>query len=135
MIIDYATEVSSAQVLASGAAVSTNSVDLKAAARVRGNGSAVKFNVNISSVSGTTPTLAVEVIGADDAALTSNVVSLGRIDPAVATGMAAKNVQVEADLLTKKRYVGLRYTMGGTTPAATVTSAVCGTPAQADYQQ
>lgn len=130
MILDALTEVSSAQVLGTGATLSSFSVDEKAAVR---NGE-VQFVVNISGVSGTGPTLAIEVIGADDAGLTSGVVPLGRLDPVVAAAAAAKNVYVKANYTTKKRYLGLRYTMGGTTPAATVTASVS-ERVQGDYSQ
>lgn len=121
--MDILTQVSTAQVLGTGATLSTYSIPLGAAVK----NDEIDFVANVSSVSGTTPTLAIEVIGADDAGLTSNVVSLGRVDPVIATGMAPKNFYVDGELLDKKAFVGLRYTMGGTTPACTVTaSAVIG---------
>lgn len=130
MVLDFNTQVSTAQVLGTGAAVSTSSVPLSVASRV----DEIGFNVNVSSVSGTGPTLAIEVIGADDAALSSGVVPLGRVDPVIATGQAAKNYFVKASLFVKKAFLGVRYTMAGTTPAATVTAAVTDMP-QGDYQQ
>jgi hypothetical protein len=127
---DALTKVSAAQVLGTGATLSTNSIPLGAAVKARD----LDFEVNVSAVSGTTPTLAIEVIGADDGALTSNVVSLGRIDPVIAAAMAADTFYVRGKLLTKKAFVGLRYTMGGTTPAATVSASVT-IGEQADYSQ
>lgn len=127
---DALTKVSSAQALAAGAQLSTSSIPLGAAVKTRG----IDFEVNVSTVTGTTPTLAVEVIGADDGALTSNVVSLGRIDPVVTTGMASDTFYVRGLLLTKKAFVGLRYTMGGTTPTAVVSASAC-IGEQADYSQ
>lgn len=118
-IRDILAQVSTAQVLGTGATLSSGSIPMGAAVRLDD----VEFEVNVSGVSGTSPTLTVEIVGADDGALTSNVVALGRIDPTVATGQAAKNYFVDASIMTKKAFVGLRYTMGGTTPAATVTSA------------
>jgi|SRR4051812_4930124 hypothetical protein len=118
---DILTKVSAAQVLATGATLSTSSVPLGAAVK----SDDLRFEVNVSAVGGTTPTLAVEVVGADDQGLTTNVVSLGRIDPVIATGQAAKTYYVDGDLTNKKAFVGLRYTMAGTTPAATVSASVC----------
>lgn len=129
-IMDFNTQVSTAQVLGTGATLSTSSIPLGGATAGRGT----KFEVNVSGVSGTGPTLAVEVIMADDAALTTNVVVVGRIDPVIAAAQAAKNYYVEGDLLTKKAFIGLRYTMAGTTPACTVTAGVT-TGVQADYQK
>lgn len=126
---DFLGQVDTARVVtASG--VSGSSIDLGAAIK----SDDVVFDVNVSAVSGTTPTLAVEVIGADDAALTTNVVSMGRIDPVVASGMAAKSFYVDGTILTKKRFLGLRYTVGGTTPSFTITSAVS-SGRQRDYSQ
>lgn len=130
-IRDFATQVSSAQAIVAGAQLSSFSVDMGVAVRLD---ESLEFEVNVSAVTGTGPTLAIEVIGADDGALTSNVVSLGRIDPVIATGQAAKNYYVDGELFTKKRFVGLRYTMAGTTPTATV-SAAMGVGRQRDYQQ
>lgn len=127
---DFLTKVSTAQVLGTGATLSTNSIPMGAAVKA----SDVDFEVNVSGVGGTGPTLAIEVIGADDAALTSNVVSLGRIDPAIVAAQAADTYNVRASLHTKKAYVGLRYTMGGTTPACTV-SASANVGRQTDYSQ
>ena len=118
MILDFLTQVSTAQVLGTGASLSTSSIPLGVATK----NDEVEFLVNVSGVSGTTPTLAIEVIGADDAALTSNVISLGRFDPVIAASMVAENFYVKASGLNKKAFLGLRYTMAGTTPAATVTS-------------
>lgn len=97
--MDILTQVSTAQVLGTGATLSTYSIPLGAAVK----NDEIDFVANVSSVSGTTPTLAIEVIGADDAGLTSNVVSLGRVDPVIATGMAPKNFYVDGELLDKMR--------------------------------
>jgi hypothetical protein len=130
MILDKLTEVSAAQVLGSGATLSTYSIDAMAAVRNH----EVAFTVNVSSVSGTGPTLAIEIVGADDAGLSAGVVSLGRFDPVIAASMAAENFLVRASALVKKKFFGLRYTMGGTTPAATVTASVAhGGLSQAGY--
>jgi hypothetical protein len=115
---DALTKVSAAQVLGSGAALSTSSIPLGAAVRSHD----IEFEVNVSGVTGTTPTLKIEVIGADDGGLTSNVVSMGSIDPVIAAAMAADTFYVRGSLMTKKAFVGLRYTMGGTTPVAVVSA-------------
>jgi hypothetical protein len=67
------------------------------------------------TVSGTSPTLDVELKGADDLAFTQNVVSFGRF--AALTGGAQSNVSrfLEADVY--KRYVRATVVLGGTTPS------------------
>jgi hypothetical protein len=115
---DALTKVSAAQVLGTGATLSTFSIPLGAAVRSHD----IEFEVNVSGVSGTGPTLKVEVIGADDGALTSNVVSMGSIDPVIAAAQAADTYYVRGSIMTKKAFVGLRYTMAGTTPACTVSA-------------
>lgn len=137
MVIDFLTQVSTAQVLAAGTVTSTSSIPLSAGLGVRSDD--IVFEFNVSGVSGTTPTLQVDVVGADDQGLTTNVVPIGSTSPVIASGQVAKTYYARGMLLTKKAYVGLRYTMGGTTPAATVTAAVCGVDGtavkQADYWQ
>ncbi len=132
MILDLNAEVSSAQSLSgTSATLSDKSYDLMAASRIGCEEEAV---VNVSDVSGTGPTLAVEIVAADDAALTSNLVVVGRYDPTITASMAAKNFYVHTSGFPRKRYLGLRYTMGGTTPAATVTASFLGcSNRQADY--
>lgn len=130
---DALTEVSSAQVLATGAALSTKSLPLGAAVRTRG----FEAEVNVSAVSGTAPTLSVEMVGADDANLSVNLVVLDRIDPVIAAGQAAKSYYLKAADLRKKAFIGFRYTMAGTTPAATVTGGFFDerSGVQSDYSQ
>lgn len=132
-IRDALAEVSSSQVLGTGATLSTFSVPLSVAIRARG----FEAEVNVSSVSGTTPTLTIEVVGADDAGLTSNLIVLDSFAPVIATGQAAKNYYMKVADLRKKAFIGLRYTMAGTTPAATVKSGFFDerSGAQADYWQ
>jgi hypothetical protein len=132
-IRDALTEVSSAQTLGTGAQLSTKSVPLGVAVRARG----LEAEVNVSGVTGTSPTLTIEVIGADDGALTSNVIVLDSFAPVIATGMAAKNFYMKVADLRKKAFIGLRYTMAGTSPVAVVTGGFFDerSGAQADYSQ
>ena len=74
-----------------------------------------RIHLATGTVSGTSPTLDVEVKGADDAAFTVNVVSFGRFSGL--TGGAQSNVErwLEADVY--KRYVRATVVLGGTTPS------------------
>jgi hypothetical protein len=119
MYIDALTEVSSSQAIANATpVVSEDSIDLTAAARV-GN-ECIHFNVNVEAV-GVLTGLTIEVIGADAANLTGNVVSYSSV---TVLPVVDANYSVKPIGLAKRRYLGLRYTTAGATPTATVTAAV-----------
>jgi hypothetical protein len=124
MILDTGNLFSDAQSLTgTSAVVSTSSVDLGSARDV-GSGENVELFCSATASGGTSPTLAVEIIGADDAALTSNIVVYASV-PAVALAAPQDIVLPSLPVMaTKKRYLGLRYTQGGTSPTSTVTAGI-----------
>ncbi len=73
-----------------------------------------------STVTGTTPTLDVELQGADDTAFTVNKVSYGRF--AQLSGGSQSAVTRVLDMDVFKRYMRAVVTVGGTTPVYTGTT-------------
>lgn len=71
-----------------------------------------QFYLQSATATGTSPTLDVELQGADDSGFTTNVVSLGRFAQ-VTTATAVRQLAVHVD----KRYVRARVVVGGTTPS------------------
>jgi hypothetical protein len=128
MIVDQNLRISATQALTSitdTSALSTNSIDLSVARDI-GEGKDLYMNFAITTaVAGGTST-AFEIIIADDAGLTSNVVSL------VTTGaVATANLTLGTNLVLPippkigslgKRYLGARYTVVGTNSAGAVTT-------------
>ena len=87
---------------------------------------------------GTNPTVRVQFVGADDAALTSNVVTLAdtgvlSYKPDGSTALVntdAVNFEISPGIQrSPKRYYGLLVTLGGTTPSATANRAEFGVSA------
>lgn len=79
----------------------------------------VRVRLATSTVTGTNPTIEVELKGADDSGFTTNVVSYGKFG--ITTGNAAAQSNVtkffEADV--RKRYVRATVVLGGTSPVYT----------------
>jgi hypothetical protein len=121
MILDQQLIFSDAQVL-TATANSTNLVD-QGASRDLGRGVRLTFIMHVSAVSGTSPTIAALLVGADDAAFATNKITLATIatlSPPVANTIYRA---VPASLPnTPKRYLRVEYTIGGTTPSVTVTA-------------
>lgn len=124
MITDSYLKVSNAQAVTT-TAVSTNKIDL-GVGRDLGEGTllSVNFNINTAFAGGTST--AFEVITADDAALTSNVVVIGSTGAIATAGLTAgqnKVVNINPQIGSNgKRYVGTRYTVVGTNTAGAVTA-------------
>lgn len=124
MIVDNNLRISTDQVITLNAtsALSTNSVDL-GVARDAGEGKPLYMNFAITTAMSAGTSCAFEIIQADDAALTSNVVSLcttGAI--ARATLVAGYNTALRIPPQigsTGKRYIGARYTVAGDNSAGT----------------
>jgi hypothetical protein len=74
----------------------------------------VRFLLTIGTATGTTPTLDLEVKGADDLAFTVNVVSYGRFS-SIAGGVVGSTRVMDADVF--KRYIRATPVIGGTTPS------------------
>lgn len=73
-----------------------------------------------STVTGTSPTLDVQIQGADDSGFTTNVVSHGRF--ALLTGGSQSNTTHVLDTRSDKRYMRAVATLGGTSPVYTGTT-------------
>lgn len=124
MFMDALGLVSDAQAV-SATGFSTNTIDLTAgaAARAIGTGESVGFGLAVDvALAGTTPTFSVDVVQSDNANLsTPDVLSSTTLTAAQLAAGAAHFVQVPPGQPTK-RYLGLRYNLGGTTPTITVTA-------------
>jgi hypothetical protein len=124
MIIDQLLRVSTNQAV-TVTAVSTDTIDLSQARDI-GAGESLYMNFALTAaIAGGTST-AFEVIVADNAALSSNVVVVGA-SGAIATASLTlgANFAVRINPIigsTGKRYMGARYTVVGTNTAGTVTA-------------
>jgi hypothetical protein len=121
MILDQQLIFSDAQVL-TATANSTNLVD-QGASRDLGRGVRLTFIMHVSAVSGTSPTIAALLVGADDAAFATNKITLATI--ATLSPPVANTIYRAAPASlpnTPKRYLRVEYTIGGTTPSVTVTA-------------
>jgi VCBS repeat-containing protein len=116
MMIDNALAVSISQaVTATGN--STDYIDVTAALNL-GAGEIPKAILQVSAVSGTSPTLTVKLVGADDSGFSTNKVTIGAIvDNITAAGL----YRIPIGNVARKRYYRLEYTVGGTTPSFTCT--------------
>lgn len=121
MMIDNALAVSNAQVI-TATGNSTDYIDLLGALNLgAGNCQKLVFVLQISAVSGTTPTMTVKLVGADDTGFSTNKVTLGWIsDNITAIGLYRIGVANVA----RKRYVRLEFVITGTTPSFTTTLCV-----------
>lgn len=119
-MIDNALAVSNAQVI-TATGNSTDYIDLLAATNL-GAGEECEYVLQISAASGTSPTMTVKMVGADDSGFSTNKVTLGAIvDNITAVGL----YRIAPANVARKRYIRMEYTIGGTTPSFTVTVNVC----------
>ncbi len=122
MYIDAFGLVSDSQAV-TATAFSTHTIDLTNVSPKRdvSTGEPVGFGVNVeAALGGTTPTLSIEAVQSDNANLASPDV-IGSITPTQAQlGVGALHF-VSLGTVTK-RYIGLRYTTGGTSPTITVSA-------------
>jgi hypothetical protein len=135
MFIDALLTVSDAQALTGTSAIlSTNTIDLGNTTPKRdiGTGTPLRFAVGFDvAMGGTTPAITIEVVQSANADLSSSdVIGSSGSQSAVAAGKVHE-VSVDPGRVTK-RYLGLKYTMTGTSPTATVTAAL--QPAQMSSQ-
>lgn len=124
MITDKFLRVSDAQALTT-TAVSTDTIDLSVARDI-GEGQDLFMNFAVTTALAGGTSVKFEVIQADNAALSSNVVVIGSSDAVVTASLAAGyntavriNPQVAS---TGKRYLGARYTIVGTYTSGNVTA-------------
>lgn len=118
MIMDKRLQVSSDQAL-TATAVSTDVIDLGHAANVGPGEPLWLVVVAKTGLGGTSPTLAIS-IETDDNSAFSSAVTLAT-GPTLAAAAFATGQQIVMPLtLTNERYLRAKYTMGGTSPTATV---------------
>jgi hypothetical protein len=82
----------------------------------------VRFELDTATVTGTTPTLLVEIRGADNAAFNSGVVSFGAFPVTSGTAASQSDIVRYFDTYVDKRYVRAVVTVGGTNPVYTGTT-------------
>lgn len=125
MYLDALGLVSDAQAL-SATAFSTNTIDLGSGTPARdiGAGEPVGFGITVDvALAGTAPTFSVDVVESDNANLSSPVVLSSRtILAADLTAGSTHWIDVPQASGSRKRYLGLRFNLGGTTPTITVTA-------------
>jgi hypothetical protein len=121
MMIDNALAVSNAQVI-TVTGNSTDYIDALGSLNVAGGQlETLRFVLNVSAVSGTSPTMTVNLVGADDSGFSTNKVTIGGISTNIT---AVGNYRIPTANVGRKRYYRLEYTIGGTTPSFTVTLCV-----------
>lgn len=102
--------------------VSTHVYDAGEAVKLfEGVGGREKLVVQVTEVGGTDPTFRARYVAADNAALTTNPIILADtgVSPALAAADIPKLYELRPALqTTAKRYYGVIFTMGGTTPTA-----------------
>lgn len=108
--------------------VSTNVTDVGSAKKVFAGAASTKIKGQIAVTAGTSPTCRARFVGADNAALTTNPVILADSgvqsykedgSTALASGDTFRFQLTPSDQRAPKRYYGMIYTLGGTTPSAT----------------
>lgn len=103
--------------------VSSDVHDAEAAKKVFGGaGQPVKVAIQVTAAGGTSPTFRARLVGADNAGLTANAEIIA--DTGVSKVLAAADLPVLYELVpahqkVAKRYYGVIYTLGGTSPTAT----------------
>lgn len=124
MITDKLLRVSTDQAVTT-TAVSTDTIDLSVA-RDMGEGGEITMNFAMTEAFAGGTSTKFEVIIADNAALSSNVVVVGSSDAVITADLTlGKNVAVRINPQigsTGKRYMGARYTVSGTNTAGKVTA-------------
>lgn len=105
--------------------VSTNVLDVGSAKKAFGGaGHPVKVSAGYVNASGTTPTIRVRLVGADNAALTTNpeILADSGVSATVTAGVPVVYELVPSMQKVAKRYYGVVWTQGGTTPVGAGTA-------------
>lgn len=125
MYVDALLQLSSAQtVTGSSAVLSTNTIDLSVNRDI-GGGEDLYLRYQVGTAFAGLTSLKIEVIIADDAALTTNVTSVCSVDVPVASLTAAARGALELSPRIGslgRRYLGARFTPTGTGTAGTLTA-------------
>lgn len=119
MLLDKQLAFSEAQAL-TATADSTNVIDMGGAINLKANGK-IQCLLNIGAKGASTPTIKVEIKGADDEAISSNVIVVA--ETATLSDPALGNYDVPIRQHAVKRYYRATYTLGGGggSPTFTVT--------------
>lgn len=125
MYVDALLQLSSAQtVTGSSAVLSTNTIDLSVNRDI-GEGEDLYLRFQVGTAFAGLTALSVEIVAADDAAITSNVTSLGlRTFPVALLGAGVRHAIEMPPRInsTGQRYLAARYTPTGTGTAGTLTA-------------
>lgn len=122
MLLDQQLVMSDSQVL-TATANSTNIIDAVASRNI-GSGEPVKVIAQVSAVSGTSPTLVMNFVGADDVGFSTNKITIATNTPTLVSAQAAALVRFGIPSHTAKRFYRMEYTVGGTTPSVTVIAGI-----------
>lgn len=101
---------------------STNVYNAGAAVKLFQGRAGAKLAVQVTAAGGTSPTFRAKLVGADNAALTTNPVVIA--ETGVSAVIASTDLPVLYELnpglqSTAKQYYGVLFTLGGTSPTAT----------------
>lgn len=121
MLLDAQNAPSNPQVL-TVTANSTDYIDFLAAKNLGWNttGKPSGAVVDIGAVTGTAPTLTINLVGADDSGFSTNKITLATATPTLVSGASGPRVALGIAPHTPKRFVRFEYTVGGTTPNITI---------------
>lgn len=89
-----------------------------------GAGEEMEIMINITAVSGTSPTLTVAWTGADDSAFSTNKITIATVTPTLVSGTPNGFVRVGVPAHLSKRYMRAEFTVGGTSPSITLSVAL-----------
>lgn len=118
MILDQLFKFASDQAL-TASAISTNVLDFGAAVSLFGGDNRdLRMWLNQTASGGTSPTIRAQLIGADNAALTTNAITIA--DTGTLTGAVQRVQATIGPQSAAKRFYGISFTLGGTSPTATV---------------
>lgn len=124
MPLDQAWAFDSTPKTVTAAANGSNVNDQGAAIKLfDGTGEPFRLGGYYKANSGTNPTLRIQFVGADDAALTSNVITLAEtgVSPVLVAGTVVPYELIPGNQSAAKRFYGVIYTPAGTTPNIDVT--------------
>lgn len=125
MFIDALGLVSDAQAFTGAATLSTGSIDLGSTTPTRqvGTGEPLGFAFTFDVAAGSGSTVLLEVVQADDAALSTNLEVIGTLSLLAATCVAGFQTFIGIPPgFPTRRYIGIRCTITSGTTTATITS-------------
>jgi hypothetical protein len=118
MLLDAQDAPSNPQTL-TATANSTDYIDKGAAVNL-GAGDPLLALVNIGTPTGTSPTLTINLVGADDSGFSTNKITIASLAPSLTSGTEKGGVYLSIPPHAPKRYFRFEYTVGGTTPSIPV---------------